>query len=308
MSQEDALKGEGDRFLIDAVRSGDPGAFRQLVDRFSGRLRAYAARRLSGTSIEPEDAVQETFLGLLQRIERLGEVRSLEAYLFRILLNKISDLVHGRPEAHGMRRVPLACDDADSSRRGYEPVARVGTPSAYARREESVESRGQVLADILEEVIGALREERNFRDLKVLELMFFSSWKNRDIASAVGVSEPTVTRIKQATIERLARLASRHPRGPQCRDFLEEEEQASDLIRTTWAENLLSCLKRSTLGAHSLGVLEKEWSDYVVFHIETAGCETCAANLADLQSEDSPEAERVKERVFQSSVGFLRKR
>ena len=85
MTQESPLKGEGDRFLIASIQSGDRDAFRQLVDKFAGRLGAYAARRLSGTGLDAEDAVQETFLGLLQGIGRLAQVRSLEAYLFRIL-------------------------------------------------------------------------------------------------------------------------------------------------------------------------------------------------------------------------------
>jgi hypothetical protein len=153
-----------------------------------------------------------------------------------------------------------------------------------------------------------LKEEKDFRDLKILELMFFSSWKNRDIAQVVGVSEPTVTRVKTATIEKLARLAARHALGPQALEFLEAEERASALIRETWGENLLSCVKRSTLGAFALGVLDAGWRDYVSFHIETAGCEACAANLADLKSEATPEATAARERLFQSSIGFLRKR
>ena len=110
MTETNGLKGEGDRFLIEAIRSGDEGAFRQLVDRFSGRLAAYAARRLSGTGLDAEDAVQETFLGLLRSLERLERVRSLEAYLFQILRNKMVDLTARRPQAHGLRRVPLAGD------------------------------------------------------------------------------------------------------------------------------------------------------------------------------------------------------
>lgn len=308
MSNESSLQGEGDRFLIASIQAGDRDAFRQLVDRYTGRLRAYAVRRLSGSGVDAEDAVQETFLGLLQGLERLAQVRSLEAYLFRILRNKISDLVQKRPEAHGMHRVPLATEDSSSGIRGYEPVASGGTPSSYARREESVESRARVLADILESVISGLRDDKSFRNLKVLELLFYASWRNRDIARAVGVSEPTVTRVKASTLENLARLAERHPLGSQAMEFLETEERASELIRITWSENLLSCLKRSTLGAYTLGVLDAEWKDYVAFHLETAGCEACAANLADLENESSPEAVKVRERVFQSSVGFLRRK
>jgi RNA polymerase sigma factor (sigma-70 family) len=310
MSPESPLQGEGDRFLISAIQGGDAGAYRQLVEKFNGRLTAFAARRLSGTGIDAEDAVQEAFLGFLQSIDRLCGVRSLEAYLFRILQNKISDMTGKRPEAHGLHRVPLAGPDSrgDSQVGGYDPVAPGGTPSSYVRRDESVQVRDKVLADILDEAIRELKDEKNFRDLKVLELLFFSSWRNREIASVVGVSEPTVTRVKTAALEKLARLAARHPQGTRSGNLLEiADDDASSLIRETWRENLLSCVKRSTLGAYVLGVLDETWRDYISFHIDVAGCETCAANLADLKSEGTAEASQARERVFQSSIGFLRK-
>jgi RNA polymerase sigma-70 factor (ECF subfamily) len=307
MKQESLLKGEGDRYLIGGIQSGDSGAFRQLVDRYSGRLTAYASRRLSGTGLDAEDAVQETFLGFLQSIDRLQDVRSLEAYLFRILQNKLVDLTGKRPEAHGLHRVPLLREDSQGGIEGYDPVARGGSPSSYARQGEAMQVRDRVLADILEEAISALKDEKNFRDLKILELLLFCSWRNREIAALVGVSEPTVTRTKVAALEKLSRLAARHPLFKESFTLPEAEESSSELLKAAWRENLLSCVKRSTLGAYALGALEKEWQDYIAFHLDIAGCETCAANLADLKSQGGVATPAARERVFASSVGFLRK-
>ena len=311
MSGDAGGKSEGDRYLLDHIRAGDHNAFRQLVDRFSGRLTAYAAKRLFGSGIDPEDAVQETFLGLLQNLQRdgdkLAQVRSLEAYLFQILRNKVYDLAQRRPEAHGLQRIPLASEDEAGDRRGYEPVAAGATPSSYARRLEETGARKEVLADILDELISLLKEEKSFRDLKVLELLFLSTRKNRDIAAAVGTSEPTVTRTKQFALESLARFAQRHPQGRDGFTLPEKEEDLSGLIRDAWRASLLSCVKRSTLGAYLLGTVDKEWQDFVAFHLDVVGCEACAANLQDLKSEGSTAAAATRERVFQSSVGFLRK-
>lgn len=299
-------QGEGDRYLIDRIRRGDTDSFSQLVDRYSGRLRAFAARRLYGSGIDPEDAVQETLLGVLQSADRLDGVRSLQAYLFRILRNKIVDLSRKRPEAHGVQQIPLEVQDPAGEKRGLDPVSPVGTPSSYARRGENIEIRNLVLAEILQETLSALKEERSFRDLKILELLFYGSITNREIAKIVGTSEPTVTRVKAAALEKLARLASRHELTQQA-SLLDNEDDTTHLIRRTWEENLLSCLKRSTLGAHTLGSLDAEWSDYVVFHLETVGCDFCAANLADLASEEEPISPGARERIFASSVGFLKK-
>lgn len=310
MTDDPQLKSEGDRYLIDAIRGGDTGAYRQLVDRFSGRLTACAARRLSGTGLDPEDAVQETFVGLLQSISRLDGVRSLEAYLFRILRNKIVDLTGKRPEAHGLHRVPLAgTDDSQGGTRGYDPVATGASPSTYMRRDEALDVRNTVLADILEALIGTHKEERSFRDLKILELLFSSSWPGRDIAAAVGTSEPTVTRVKQSALERLARLARQHPRMDPSLNLFDENEDLSSLIRATWSDNLLSCLKRNTVGAYTLGVLDSDLHDYVAFHLEIIGCEVCTSNLEDLkrEQENAKGRDDARDRLFASSIGFLKK-
>jgi RNA polymerase sigma factor (sigma-70 family) len=307
MADPETVRGEGDRYLLSGIRRGEEDAFRQLVERYSGRLTAYAARRLEGSGIDPEDAVQESFLGLLQSLDRLDGVRSLEAYLFQILRNKIVDLANKRPEAHGLRRIALAREDDEGERRGYEPVSQEKSPSTYARNREGIQIRGQVLADVLEEYLGRLKDEKSFRDLKILELLFYASWRNRDIAEAVGTSEPTVTRTKLGALESLARLVRRHPRCDPANPFPLEDEDAARLIQRTWAENLLSCLKRSTLGAYSLGTLERDWKDYVRFHLEVAGCEACGANLADLKAASPLVTDATRARIFTSSVGFLRR-
>lgn len=296
--------GEGDRYLIRRIREGDEEAFRQLVDRFAGRLRAYAARRLGPASADLDDVLQDTFLGIITNIGRLGAVRSLEAYLFSILRNKLVDVARRSPRAHGMSPVPLA---DGGSQPGVEPSARGTTPSHYVRREETVETRREVLADVLGEHVGALKAERNFRDMKVLELLFACGWKGKDVAAAAATSEPTVTRIKAEAVEKLSRLARRHPRAdPSLGDFGPEDD-LTGLIGEIWREGMLSCLKRSTLGAHALKVLEPEWEDYTEFHLRTVSCETCAANLEDIRAGEAA-SRPARERLYASSIGFLRSR
>jgi RNA polymerase sigma-70 factor (ECF subfamily) len=295
-------RGEADRFLVRRIQENDEEAFRQLVDRFAGRLRAYAARRLGASSADIDDAVQETFLGLILNVARLGRVRSLEAYLFSILRHKMVDLARRSPRGHGLHAVPLA---DGGSQPGIEPVARGSTPSHYVRQEEAGELRREVLADVLAEHVGTLQQARSFRDLKVLELLFAAGWKGKETAAAAGTSEPTVTRIKAEAIERLGRLVRRHPRGDPSLATFGPEEDPAGILGDVWREDMLSCLKRSTLGNHALGVLEPEWEDYVRFHLETVGCEACAANLEDIRAGEAA-SRPARDRLFQSSVGFLR--
>ena len=304
MSGEGDRPGEGDRFLAARVKEGDETAFRQLVDRFTGRLKAYALRRLGPRSVDVDDVLQETFLGLLMNLSRLDEVRSLEAYLFSILRNKLVDLARRSPRAHGI--VPFPSGDEDS-RTGFDAPAKDPSPSHYAKREEAGAIRRKVLADILGEALGGLKAKKELRDLKVLELLFFAGWKGKDAAAAVGTSEPTVTRVKNEALEKFARLARRHPQADSSLASFGTDEDPTNLVGEVWRENLLSCLKRSTLGAHALGVLEPEWEDYARFHLETVRCEVCAANLEDIRAGEGSSAP-AREKLFTSSVGFLRKR
>ncbi|MBN1417245.1 MAG: sigma-70 family RNA polymerase sigma factor [Planctomycetes bacterium] len=299
MSVEGAVRDEGDRFLLARIRAADPEAFRQLVDRYSGRLRAFASRLVAGTGLEPEDAVQETFLSLLESIDRLPPIRSLQAFLFAIVRNKAMDLIRRSPQAHGIEVRSFGGTAASGA---PEPMAAAETPSARVGREELEGLREEVLADALEDLVERWKREERLRDLKILELLFYRSWKSRDIARAVGTSEPTVSRRKDEAVSELAAVAARRARDAAAADLPLD----GDLLARIWRENLLSCIKRSTLGAYELGVLEEPWAEHVAFHIQVVACEACNANLADLREGSSPEARRARERIFQSSVGFLR--
>ena len=83
---------DADSFLITAIRKGDERAWHQLIDRYQGRLLAFARARLRQPG-EAEDALQETLLGFLTSLKHYDTSRSLETYLFAILRYKISELL-----------------------------------------------------------------------------------------------------------------------------------------------------------------------------------------------------------------------
>jgi hypothetical protein len=78
-----------------------------------------------------------------------------------------------------------------------------------------------------------------------------------------------------------------------------------------WRRHRLSCPTREQLGSYLLGVLPREATDYVKFHVETVQCRYCESSIADLKSQQSAaesETTRRRQRYFQSSVGHLRKK
>ncbi|MBN1444187.1 MAG: hypothetical protein JXA90_15860, partial [Planctomycetes bacterium] len=206
--------------------------------------------------------------------------------------------------ARGPTAGAVSIDGGESSR-GIDPASPVATPSTYARRGEAISARHAVLADVLEDLLGRLKAERRFRDLKILELLFSRGVSQQDAARLAETSEPTVSRTRKAMVEDLRRLVARH-RQADALDDIPWGDDVSRLVSEIWAENLFTCLKRSTLGSHALGVLEGDWEDYVRFHLETIACEYCAAHLADISTPEKGVSEATRQRIFTSSAGFLK--
>lgn len=72
--------------LLAALRAGDERAFAALVDRYQVPL-LRLARMYVQDGPAAEDAVADTWLGLLQALDRFEGRSSLKTYLFRILVN-----------------------------------------------------------------------------------------------------------------------------------------------------------------------------------------------------------------------------
>lgn len=76
-----------DRGVVDALRAGDESAFASLIDRYHGPLLRTALLYVPSRAVA-EDVVQETWLGVLQGIDRFEARSSLKTWVFRILINR----------------------------------------------------------------------------------------------------------------------------------------------------------------------------------------------------------------------------
>lgn len=161
---------EDDRALL---RRGDPQAFAAFYDRHAARMFA-AARALTGSRADAEDAVQETFLNLFQSRERFTRAESLRAYAFATL----------RHAAAGTR-----------PRRRHEALA--AEPAAGESAQKETEERDPALARALERLASEQRE--------VLALKLHGELTFAEIGAALGVPANTAASRYRYALEHLER-------------------------------------------------------------------------------------------------------
>ncbi len=76
-----------ERQLLARLRAGDEAAFASLVDRYHSSLVRMAMVHVSDRSVA-EEVVQDTWIGVLEGLDRFEERSSLKTWIFRILTNK----------------------------------------------------------------------------------------------------------------------------------------------------------------------------------------------------------------------------
>lgn len=290
---------EAEAYLVEAVQRGDEAAWREVIGRYEGRLLSFARRMLAQRS-EAEDLVQETFLGLLRSLSRYDRRRSLETYLFAILRHKLSDHFRRQPPGQRQSLETLELDE------GAEAWLSTETPSGHMADQERIAAQRAALVECLRQYVEQCRQQRRFQELIVIEMLMVLGMRNKEVAADMGLTETAVAGIKFRTLERWRQLTQA---SAAARDWQEADLAATSTVARIWREEGVSCLKRSTLGRYLLGALDDDWAAYVEFHVEVAGCDRCLANLDDLRSEDAgsdADRERLRERCFASSVGFLK--
>ena len=294
---------EAERYLLEQVRRGSQDAWSQLVERYQGRLLAFARRRVP-RGIDSEDLVQDTFLLFLRGLAEYRGQASVETYLFLILRRRIIELHRGKKAS--------VCQLPDATEGSEEPPAIAAsdpTASWYVRQSEQRDAARTALATALGSLVGSLQNDLNFRDLQILEMLFYAQRTNRDIAKALGVEADHVALVKHRWLKQI-----RERVGPMLKHRLGESEESSpateafdSLLTEVWEDGRLSCPKRSTIGGFLLGTLDGPWHSYVDFHVNSLGCAFCRANLDDLQKQTARDPRDLRHRILQSTVGFFRK-
>lgn len=288
---------DADNYLQQLIRAGDQDGWSQLVDRYQGRLLAFAKRQLTNEA-DAEDAVQDTLLGFLKNIQTFRGDASLETFLFGILRRRIIDQIRARgrrtdvalTQLGGQSGPGLATDDL--------------TASHYARNKESKSLKADQLADALHQVVGQLHQDCRFDEIIVFELLFYAQMRNKQIAEQTSTDEKRIAVLKHRFLKRLAEKAG------AAEDQLPADDggPTTELLTAAWEQQRPSCPKRSTLGKYLLGTLDDDWNNYIDFHVTKLGCQFCTANVDDLESQTKDsDREAFSHRIIESTIGFFSK-
>src|SRR5579875_1573708 len=192
-----------DVLLVRQVRAGDAEAWRQLIERFEGRLLAFVDSRLRDRAAS-EDVVQETFVGFLTSLPHYDEKRDMEAYLFTIAAHKLTD--HLRKQG----RRPIDQFGSDDHGRPLDEVPGAGrAASSIARSDERRVAEEHLLAESMGTLVKEWLAKGDFDRLKCLELLIVKGWANKDVAKYLGLTEQAVASYKFQTVGRLKEMARR---------------------------------------------------------------------------------------------------
>jgi RNA polymerase sigma-70 factor (ECF subfamily) len=173
--------------LVARLRAGDEGAFAELVDRHGATMLRVARMYLRDRSVA-EEVVQETWLAVLQGIDRFEGRSSLKTWIFRILTNRAK--TRGQREGRSVPFSALAPEgdepavDADRflpADHGQKPFHWAAPPRAWP---EDRLLAAETLA-VVNDAIQMLPESQR----TVITLRDIDGWTAEEVAQALNITD-----------------------------------------------------------------------------------------------------------------------
>src|SRR6201996_727126 len=127
--------------LIDRARSGDDGAFSQVVQAYRKRILGTIAR-LIGRPEDVEDVGQEVFLRLYYSLEQLRTAEVFEPWLYRLTVNAAYDYLRRQK-----RRQESRMSDLSEQQVMLADAAGGGKRSAEEQQKNKVKEQVDALLD-----------------------------------------------------------------------------------------------------------------------------------------------------------------
>jgi len=188
-----AAQAAGERLLVEALRKRDEAAFVTLVERHHNALLRLAQMYVPGREVA-EEVVQETWLAVLQGIDRFEGRSSLKTWIFQILLNRAR--TRGKREARSIPFSALAEKELAQAEPAVDPDRFLPPdapgwggdwrtpPTRWSENAEQVllskETR-QKIQSAIDALPPAQRQVVTLRDVE--------GWTSEEVCNALGLSE-----------------------------------------------------------------------------------------------------------------------
>ena len=184
-----AVAGSAEAQLLEALRAGDEAAFAQLVREYQSSL-VRVARIYVSTEAAAEEVAAETWLAVLNGLDRFEGRSSLKTWIFRILTN----IAKTRAQRDGRTlpfsalqdpgRVPEAALDADRFLDPEHPR----WPGHWAMRPEPWPEDALVAAET-QAVVAKAIEALPPAQRAVISLRDVEGWSSEEVRNALELSE-----------------------------------------------------------------------------------------------------------------------
>lgn len=177
--------------LVEALRSGDEAAFALLLDQYHASLVRLATIYVSSRAIA-EEVVQETWIGVLQGLERFEGRSSLKTWIFRILTNRAK--TRGQREARSVTfsdLIAVESDEPSVDPSRFLPPDDPQWPGHWADMPESWDTvpEQKFMSQETKECILAAIATLPPSQREVINLRDIEGWSSAEVCAVLSLSE-----------------------------------------------------------------------------------------------------------------------
>jgi RNA polymerase sigma-70 factor, ECF subfamily len=187
----DTLVLRDDVELLRALRAGDEAAFAALTRQYHAPLLRVAQIYVSSRAVA-EEVVQETWIGVLNGLERFEGRSSLKTWIFRILTNiaKTRAQREGRTLPFSALQRPDAVPEAAVEPDRFRPPGDPAWPGHWASPPQEWNApEERLLGSEIRGVVEQAIEELPPAQRAVISLRDVEGWPAEEVCNAVGVTE-----------------------------------------------------------------------------------------------------------------------
>ena len=191
MTEPEVLVGAtaDDQRIIAGLRAGIETAFTEMVDRYNGSLVRVAMRYVPSRAVA-EEVVQDTWIGVIEGIDRFEGRSTIKTWLYKILIYKAR--ARGERER---RTVPLSALTGDDSAPSVPTERFRGSDALWAGhwatppRRWDGDAEERALASEARTVIDATIAELPLAQREVITLRDLSQFSSVQVCELLGLTE-----------------------------------------------------------------------------------------------------------------------